>query len=525
MKLVNILRMNGALFGVLIFFNAVVGLLYLHSVGQTQGTYIYPLDDTYIHLTVAKNVALNGYWGVTENVFCSTSSSPIYTLVLSGMIALFGNSTVYPLLLNIVFGNLLLISLFGMCKQNTRMWLFLAVCMFSPVLLHVQVLSGMEHVLHALLLVWFIILLRKVFYHQSAYNMLGYSMVCGVLCLTRYESMFIVFAVSSALAFFVKHRGLAVITILASTVPVVAFGLFSILNGGYFFPNSVLAKGNVQASAGLLGHLYSYMYGIGKVLVVWPTLSIPAMVIAICVFALYRARSINFSQVQQLAIGLAISAVATLILHAALARLGWLYRYEAYLYVLLFVGIVTLMQSGLQLVYKRVVYGIVAVYLVCAGVRCADAQTTIYWGSKNIYEQQMQMAGFISKYYNTSSVALHDIGAVGYFANTKLIDLEGLGSTDILQLRKTSGGSFKARMEELLLAKQPDVIVVNEGYLGLTQNPEFIRIGSWEIQNNIICASSKVVFLATTEEQANVLQKNLAEFEKTLPPDVLSEQK
>ena len=42
--------------------------------------YIYPLDDTYIHMAIAKNFADFNCWGIDKYKFSSTTSSP-YSLI------------------------------------------------------------------------------------------------------------------------------------------------------------------------------------------------------------------------------------------------------------------------------------------------------------------------------------------------------------------------------------------------------------------------------------------------------------
>ena len=41
---------------------------------NTHGVFMYPYDDTFIHLTIAENL-LKGNWGINPNEFASASSS------------------------------------------------------------------------------------------------------------------------------------------------------------------------------------------------------------------------------------------------------------------------------------------------------------------------------------------------------------------------------------------------------------------------------------------------------------------
>ena len=51
--------------------------------GQTSGVFSYPVDDVYIHMELAKNLAYHATWGVNPGEFGSASSSPFYTIALA----------------------------------------------------------------------------------------------------------------------------------------------------------------------------------------------------------------------------------------------------------------------------------------------------------------------------------------------------------------------------------------------------------------------------------------------------------
>ncbi len=49
----------------------------------------------------------------------------------------------------------------------------------------------------------------------------------------------------------------------------------------------------------------------------------------------------------------------------------------------------------------------------------------------NIYEQQYQMGLFVRRYYQNSTVALNDIGAVNFLADIHCLDLLGLANAEV----------------------------------------------------------------------------------------------
>src|SRR6185436_17091297 len=90
--------------GVLIVLAAFYAFVAYRLLRLTEGHLVYALDDAYIHMAIAKNLALHGVWGVQAGTFSSSSSSPLWTLLLSGWFRAAGVSDAAPLVLNTLLG-------------------------------------------------------------------------------------------------------------------------------------------------------------------------------------------------------------------------------------------------------------------------------------------------------------------------------------------------------------------------------------------------------------------------------------
>src|SRR5262245_53231634 len=70
------------------------------AIQQADGSLVYSLDDAYIHMAMAKNLALHGVWGCTPFHFSSSSSSLLWTTILALTYFVTGVREVTPLVLN-----------------------------------------------------------------------------------------------------------------------------------------------------------------------------------------------------------------------------------------------------------------------------------------------------------------------------------------------------------------------------------------------------------------------------------------
>ncbi len=78
----EILKDNFVLYTNLFIFNLIM-IIFARLIILESGHIIYPLDDAYIHMAIAKNFSKYGVWGINKEYFTSSSSSLLYTVILS----------------------------------------------------------------------------------------------------------------------------------------------------------------------------------------------------------------------------------------------------------------------------------------------------------------------------------------------------------------------------------------------------------------------------------------------------------
>ena len=118
----------------------------------TGGQLIYPLDDTYINMAMAKNFSEHGVWGITRYAFSSSTSSPLYTALLADRILHSGQKRTAALVLNVFFGTILIAYLNRLLRQDGTPSIVFPLLLAISFVTSIPALNliGMEHLLHAL---------------------------------------------------------------------------------------------------------------------------------------------------------------------------------------------------------------------------------------------------------------------------------------------------------------------------------------------------------------------------------------
>jgi len=493
----------------------------------THGVFMYPFDDTFIHLTIADNL-LKGNWGVNPNEFSSASSSILYTLLLA-VFRFFSKSSLVPFVINCLAGVVILIALHYWLRKHVINYvvqsiIFFLVIFFTP--LPLLVISGMEHTLQCLFSFLFIFYFSD-WMEESNYSskrilpfrILFYAVLLSTI---RYEGLFII-AIAVLLLIGKKKFYAATLLVIVSVTPLLVFGLISLNKGNFFLPNSVLVKSGSFNNANAVRFLYDIVFekwvyarngmaalATQRLLIILPLLYL--------LFKKYLRRSYSY---------ILLFLFGTTILQLSFASTGYLYRYEAYL-VFCFMIIVPVLffkygkqvfANVVSLVSKLAVLAIAFFLFFPLILRGITALNKTTQACINIYDQQYQMAMFTRQFYNQKSIALNDIGAVGYFTDSRIIDLWGLADVRVTKSKKQHYWTAPF-LDSLSRASNVQLAIIYDSWFPDPLLKLWNKVASWEIQNNVICGDSIVSFYALNSSSKDVIREQLKSFEQRLPSTV-----
>ena len=525
----NSIKKNLSLVISIVILWIIVGILLVISFKQNQGHIVYAIDDTYIHMAMAKNFAQDRIWGVTKYGFSSSSSSILYTFLISVIYFIIGVNEIIPFIINVIFATFLLLLVYIIIRRYelNSFWCFvvlLSVIFFTP--LPALIFSGMEHILHIILVISFVYLSVVILSKDKA-NFLEYSFLLVLaffVTAARYEGLLLIFVVS--ILFVLKKKWLySSFLLIAGVAPLVIYGIISIMEGWFFLPNSVLLKSNVLLYPGVTRFLFHFF---GQILQN-PHIYVLVLVALLLLISQYKEQKSLWKDTTIML----IIFISTTLLHTFFARFGWFFRYEAYL-VALGIVVVTinlkeyfLTRSSIHfdkssLLKKISIVLVIIVIVFPLAQRGLNSLLITPQATNNIYDQQYQMGLFLKQYYFEENVAANDIGAVSYFGGVKLLDLEGLGSLEVAKA-KIDGIYNTKKINDLARQKEIKIAMVYDRwyqkYGGLPSN--WIKVGEWKIQNNVVTGGDTVSFYATSFEEESKLINNLAIFSSDMPEDII----
>lgn len=548
------------IFAIIILLGYAFFLIWL-SLNQTEWNYTYQLDDTYIHMAIAKNLVLYSQWGIDKYGFTYSSSSLLWTSLLALSFFIFGINDLIPLLLNFLLGILLLLVVYLLLRKfglpNKLIFITLMfIIFFTPVV--PLMLVGLEHLMHNIITILFVYFASRLIADSSDTNndvsnikdeklsnalsstknliktinkdLLILLILSPFLTMSRFEGLFLLF-VAGVLLVLKRKISYAVLLIISGLFPVVIFGLISVLKGWFLLPNPVLMKANKPYVFDFESIYFFFRLTLIQNLLNNPHILSLLLLAFVILFTRLRANKNIFGN-----IGISISIfILLVILHLTFAQMGWFFRYEAYLVTLgILVAVIGLYYRGffsfsnsskykfIDFIENLLLIIILFYTFHSMYIRIILSHQITPIASKNIYEQQYQMSLFIKEFYSGQTIAANDVGAINYFADIRCIDLWGLANIEIAKLKyqKKYNTSIIQKIAEENNVK---VAIVYDSwfqkYGGMPSS--WFKAGEWMLVDNVICGDNKISFYAVdTTSKAN-LMNNLKNFSNKLPKDVI----
>lgn len=498
---------------------------------ETGGMFVYPLDDTYIHLTLARTLAQHGVWGMSPAEFGSASSSPGWTLLLAATDLVFGPRLLTPIVLNLllVFGVLYVadyaLRRFAFLRSFAARFAILALLVVLTPLPSLA-LIGMEHVAQTFSIVLTAVFAAEVLAitpstsvpRRASLLLLFGAALAGVI---RYEAVFLILPIF-LLALLRRRLRLALLVALAAAFGPVLFGLYSHHLSGFWLPFSVLEKVGFQEptpTSVVLAKLIGRSKGVPVLL----------PMLALLLMRLWRR---SFWEPVTLLLFLS-SVVAGL--HLLLAPIGWLMRYESYFVFLSLLSIAagiasfwpetwsrsrwTAMPRSQQ---ARLVLAIVGMLVIVRSIgmvryfrnRGHAGYVISVAAGVDRFHQHVQMAEFVHRYYDHGTIVLNDIGAVGYYTDAFLLDLAGLGSAEPLLYAKRDHTFGPEQMAEWARNKNASIAILQPEWQVTASRtpPSWTLVEEWHLPRNVVAHQLLIAFYAVTPEQIPKLCADLAAF-------------
>jgi len=408
----------------------------------------FPLDDSWIHQTYARNLAQNGEWAFIPGQPSAASTSPLYTVLLS-----------IGYLFNIPYAlwthTLGAISLGIMAMLVSRMVAWqLPEFRFAPFVGGVLILgtwhlvwaaaSGMETIIFCLLTIVLLYLAWREHYIESSLSLMWRGVIFGVFSalatLARPEGILLVgligltFLIVQPQGSFRQVIVYGVVSVVAFVVVMSPYLLLNLQLTGGLLPNTANAKFEQHAILLQLPYLTRIQNLVIPILAGGQFLLIPGVLIF--VWMIIRREKTRAWLLLMLPLAW---AVALVMLYAARLPAG--YQHGRYvipaLPALVMVGAIGILYA-VQMWKRQMLPRVVSRALLASGVLGSIAFTIIL--APPIYatdvaiinEEMVTSARWINENIQQSDfLAIHDIGAVGYFTPRDMLDIAGLVSPDV----------------------------------------------------------------------------------------------
>lgn len=493
-----------------------------------QGKFTYSLDDPYIHLALAGQIA-RGNYGINAGELAAPSSSTLWPFLLAPL-AWTPRFELVPLAYNLLiaaatvyvytqFGIILLENPPGDPSQGSDssagvdFGTALAIPMIFATNLVGLAFTGMEHSLQVLLCAVVVLGVARVLRGQPA-GWLPLALVAAPLM--RYEALAVTLP-ALALLYLKGQRRTALLALGATAASLGAFSAFLYTHGLGWLPTSVYAKVGYAdyrpTQNFILDHIRNNMTQTqGEVL---------GGLMLVLIWLAVARRGIPWSER-----ALGLLAAAGVLVHLSAGQIGWMDRYEVYMVAAALLWTLYLTRGLLGWLFERLgALPLAALLLYGAqvvGQPYINDISLTPGAAANIYEQQYQMHRFAVDYLK-APIAVNDLGWPAYQNPYYVLDLWGLASPTALDRRTHAAPGQVEWMETLAQRHAVQLAMIYAGPQGWfpAQPAGWREVARLHLGHPQVSAGGDtVIFFVTQQSSHERVRGLLRDFAPTLPPGV-----
>lgn len=477
-------------YSLLILFPIFLTYVYLRSSVKFNHVFSFPLDDPWIHLTFAKNLVEYFSFSYFKNEMATAgSTSPLYTIIVALGFIFSNNEMIISYIVGILF---LILSVLAFYKLSSfefeRENLFAMICTGMFVLdkwMNFIAVSGMETTM-------FILILVLCAYFYKVRKAIPFAVMLGLIMWTRPDGVAFIGAVIADylliklftrneinLNFFSPAEMKKILLIFAGLT-----GLYFIMNyslSGSILPNTYDAKLTYYSpefrsrSDFLKFEVWDYFTkGSYYILMIGFLFSLLKFF-----FDLYK-RTYNPNTVYILFI--------LFLVFIYWLKLPYAHRFGRYMMPVIpfFILVSTIGFRDLarfinkytsNVLFAKSVFYILIGITFFMGVKDYDENRELYVSNtKYIYERQVEAAKWIKEYTKENDViATHDVGAIGFYSNRKIIDVAGLITPELI--KKINDADYVNYMTDFLNKNGVTYLAfLKEWYRVINQKPLFTTV-------------------------------------------------
>lgn len=468
------------LVSILAFLTIVIFFLFYEY--QAINNFTFVIDDVWIHLKFAKNIA-DGYgFSFNRGELISASTAPLYTLILAAMFIISQNIIFNIYSISLISSILIVFFYYkiSFLLTNNRFFSFIMTLLLSlnPWFTW-SALSGMEIILGSLLL---IIALYLYLLNKKSLTVLFISL--GTLIRPETYSILILFFLIEILDILFDKNNTKLLllnlvkNIIITLLIILPYGLFCIYTTGSFFPNTYTAKVGDLGLFGILNNNFnnvdflkkslflinSYLENFLNSLKKIDIFSYFFMPVSSLIFLYKFLKEFKTRYLFLPVIFLFFPLIVGIIVPNDRVSWPWnrhmLYLLPLYL-IFVFTGFYWLVNRKYKIFLVIGVVFLILTQFIFFKRNILEVKNNFVKMTSLIYSQHLKMAQWVKKNLSDKEIiAASDIGVLGFYTNNYIVDTEGLINPKIKTF-KYRRNSLKKDMEiyEYLSKVKPNYLV------------------------------------------------------------------